>query len=234
MDNTEVMQRVALARRVGLAWLATLIVGIVSAMFLGRGIDINLSADVQAVAEAMLNAETRLRAMAWVGLLLLALDLLVSVGLFLLLKSSGVLLAAWSMGTRIMAGLLSALGAVYLMNAAEIASRPAYTALADSADRLLLNALQATSNYSSFHLSLVLSSSALAGFYWLFLKSGLLPRLIAGWGLFASLFVAVTLVLRDFIPAMGYSSVTLAFMLSNMIALFSTSIYMAALGVRAT
>ena len=131
-----------------------------------------------------------------------------------------------------MAALLSVLGAVFLMNSAEIASRPAYTVLADGADRLLINALQATSNYTSFHLSIVLSSAALAGFFWLFLKSGQIPKLIAAWGLFASLFVASTVVLRDFIPALGHNAVTAAFMLSNLIALLSTSIYLAAKGVR--
>lgn len=222
-----------LARRVGLAWLATLLVGGVGTGLLGQGIDINLSADVEAVAAAMLDAEARLRALAWVTLLVFALDLLVSVGLFRLLQSAGPLLAAWSLAARITAGLLSALGAVFLMNSAEIAGRPAYTVLADSADRLLLNGLQATSNYTSFHLSLVLSSAALAGFFWLFLKSGRIPGLIAGWGLFASLFVAAAIVLRDFIPVVGHLSVTMAFMLSNAIALFSTSIYLAARGVRA-
>jgi len=234
MRDLEVIESVVLARRVGLVWLVTLLVGIVATVLLGRGIDINLSADVEAVAVAMLDAETRLRALAYVALLIFALDLLVSLGLFLLLKSAGTLLAAWSLAARIMAGLLSVLGAVFLMNSAEIASRPAYTVLADSADRLLLNGLQATSNYTSFHLSIVLSSAALAGFFWLFLKSGYIPKLIAGWGLFASLFVASTIVLRDFIPAMGHITITMAFMLSNLIALFSTSIYLAAKGVRAT
>lgn len=234
MHDLEVIEPVVLARRVGLAWLATLLVGIMATVLWGQGIDINLSADVEAVAVAMLDAETRLRALAYVALLIFALDLLVSLGLFLLLKSAGPLLAAWSLAARIMAGLLSVLGAVFLMNSAEIASRPAYTVLADSADRLLLNGLQATSNYTSFHLSIVLSSAALAGFFWLFLKSGQIPKLIAVWGLFASLFVASTIVLRDFIPAMGHITITMAFMLSNLIALFSTSIYLAAKGVRAT
>lgn len=221
-----------LARGVGLAWLATLIIGILGAVFLSQGIDINLSANVEAVAVAMLDAELRLRALAYVSLLIFALDLIVTLGLFRLLRSSGWLLAAWSLTARLIAGLLSLLGAVFLMNSAEIASRPAYTVIADSADRLLLNALQATSNYTSFHLSLVLSSTALAGFYWLFLRSGRIPRPIAVWGLCASLFVAGAIVLRDFIPALGHSTVTLAFMLSNLIALFSTSIYLATRGVR--
>lgn len=233
MHDSELTESVALARRVGLAWLATMLIGILATVLFGKGIDINLSADVEAVATAMLDAETRLRALAYAALFVFALDLLVSIGLFLLLRSAGPLLAAWSLAGRITAGLLSVLGAVFMMNSAEIASRPAYAVLADNADRLLLNGLQATSNYTSYHLSLVLSSAALAGFFWLFLKSGRIPKLIAGWGLFASLFIAITIVLRDFIPALGHITITMAFMLSDLIALLSTSIYLAAWGVRA-
>lgn len=222
-----------LARSTGLAWLATVVIGALAAVLLGKGIDINLSADVQSVATAMLDAESRLRALAWVGLLVFALDLYVSVGLYQLLKTSGIVLAGWSLALRITAGLLSALGSVYLMNAAEIASRPAYQALAEHSDRLLLNSLQATTSYTSFHLSLVLSSVALAGFYRLFLTSERIPKPIAAWGLFASLFVAVAIVLRDFVPAVGHNAVTAAFMLSNLIALLSTSAYLVLWGVRA-
>lgn len=210
-----------------------MLLGILAAILFGEGVDINLSADVGAVAAAMLDAENRLRALAYAALFVFLLDLLVSVGLFQLLRSSGPLLAAWSLAGRITGGFLSILGAVYLMNAAEIASRPAYTVLADSADRLLLSGLQATSDYTSFHLSIVLTSAAMAGFFWLFLRSGSIPKLIAGFGLFASLFSGSTIVLRDFIPALGHNAVTMAFILSNLIALLSTSIYLAAKGVRA-
>ncbi len=173
-----------------------------------------------------------MRALAYTSMLIFTLDLLVSAGLFLLLRGYGVLLAVWSLLARVTAGLLSVLGAVYLMNAAEIASRPAYAELAEAADRLLLSALQATSNYTSFHLSIVLSSAALAGFYVLFLKSRLLPGLIAGWGLFAQVFVLSTIVLRDFVPALGNNAVTYSFMLCNLLALFSTSAYLSLKGVR--
>jgi len=223
---------VVLARRTGCAWLATILVGMLATLLLGQGIDINLSADVEAVAKAMLGAEGRLRALAWAGLLIFALDLFVSVGLFLLLAADGPLLAGWSLVARLMAALISALGSVFLLNSAEIAGRPAYGVLADGADRLLLNGLQATSSYTSFHLSIVLSSAALAGFFWLFLSSGRIPRVIAAWGLFASLFVASAIVVRDFVPIVGHTFVTAAFMLSNLVALFSASIYLAVKGVR--
>ena len=127
---------------------------------------------------------------------------------------------------KLFAAGLGLIGAMFTMNSAEIASHPAYQVLADSSQRLLLNGIQATSNYTSFHLSLVLTSSALVGFYWLFLRSGRIPKLIAGWGLFASIFVASAIVLRDFIPALGHTVITSAFMVSNLIALLSTSLYL--------
>ncbi len=118
------------------------------------------------------------------------------------------------------------------MNAAEIASDPAYGTLVNEAQRLMLTGLQATYSYTSFHLGLILSSMAMAGFFTLFIKSNLIPKIIAGWGLFASLFVAVTIVLRDFIPILGNNAVTTAFMVSNLIALVSTGLYLAIRGVR--
>ena len=96
----------------------------------------------------------------------------------------------------------------------------------------MLAGLQATSDYTSFHLGLVLSSFAMAGFFFLFLKSALIPRLIAGWGLFASLFVGVTIVARDFIPILGQEAVTAAFMISNLVGIIATSIYLSIYGVR--
>jgi len=177
-----------LARQIGWAWLATIGIGILATMLLGNGIDINLSADVVAVSEAMLEAELRLRALAYIALVIFMLDAFVGIGLYHLLKESGHLLAGTSLVAKLFAAGLGLIGAMFTMNSAEIASHPAYQALADSSQRMLLNGIQATSNYTSFHLSLVLSSSALAGFYWLFLRSGRISRLIAGWGLLASVF----------------------------------------------
>jgi len=222
----------AIARRVGWAWLATIVIGVLAAILLAEGIDINLSADVEAVSAAMLEAELRLRALAYIALLIFVLEVVVSIGLYLLLKDSGQWLAGVSMVAKLFAGGLGLIGAMFTMNSAEIASHPAYQVLADSSHRMLVNGLQATSNYTSFHLSLVLSSVALAGFYWLFLRSGSIPKLIAGWGLFACIFVASAIVLRDFIPVLGHTVITLAFMVSNLIALLSTSLYLSFKGTK--
>jgi hypothetical protein len=180
----------------------------------------------------MLDAESRLRAKAYIAALLFALGTVVSIGMFLLLQGSGRLLAAWSLSLAIGGSLISLLGAVFMMNAAEIAGDPAYSVMTTDAQRLMLTGLQATSDYTSFHLSLVITTLANAGFFYLFIRSRLLPVIIAGWGLFASLFVVVTIVARDFIPVLGHSALTISFMLSNLIALLATGFYLGIKGVR--
>jgi hypothetical protein len=124
-------------------------------------------------------------------------------------------------------------GIVTAMNVAHLAGVDAYQSLATGEERLLLAGLQATTDYTSFHLSLILSSAANVGFFILFLRSGGLPKIIAGWGVFASLFVVAVLVLRDFIPVLGGDVVTAAFMISNLTALIALGVYLTIKGVRA-
>ena len=231
MDSSENFQPVTIARWVGWSMIATIIVGAGTAMALASGIDINLSADVAATAEAMLGAEDRLRGKAYLGALSFGLDVIIAFGLFLLLRSTGVLIAGWSLFVSLVASLLMLMGAVFALNAAEIAGDPAYQSIAQDS-RLLLASLQATSDYTSFHLGLVMGSFAKLGFFYLFLKSGLIPKLISGWGIFASLFVGTTIVARDFIPALGDGTITTAFMISNLIAILATGLYLGIRGVR--
>ncbi|MEO9468318.1 DUF4386 domain-containing protein [Parasphingorhabdus sp.] len=221
-----------IARIVGGSLLAAIFVGMISALTVGEGIDINLSADVVATAQNILEAETQLRAKAYITLLTFGLSVVVGIGLYLLLRASGPLLAGWSLIVSLGAAMLVLMSAVFNLNAAEIAGDLAYSEMAVEKQRLLLAGLQATSEYTSFHLSLVLSSVSNAGFFYLFLRSGLIPKLIAGWGVFAFLFVATMIVGRDFIPALGHNYVTMAFMISNMIALFSAAFYLIIKGVR--
>jgi len=221
-----------LARTAGISLLAMIIIGILSAIFIAKGIDINMSADVQATAENMLGAETRLRATAYIGLLIFILEVLFGVALYYLLRDTNPVLTTWCLIVGISAAALSMLGAMFAMNAAEFASNAAYTTLTNESQRLMLSSLQATSDYTSFHLSIVISSLSKAGFFYLFLKSGFIPKLIAGWGVFASLFVVLAVVLRDFIPALANNAVTGAFMLCNMIALVSLGLYLVIKGIR--
>ena len=232
MDSNDSLNPQTLGRWTGWAILATLVIGFASAFLVADGIDINLSADVEATARNMLEAELRLRAKAYIAALTFALDGLVGIGLFLLLRKSGQRLAAWCLLVSVTAAIFSLLGAIFALNAAEIAGDPAYQNIASESQRLLLAGLQATSNYTSFHLGLVLSSAAMAGLFYLFLRSALIPGMIAGWGLSASLFVATAIVARDFIPLLGHEAVTTAFMLSNLVAIVATGIYLSVQGVR--
>ena len=226
------IDQVRLARIVGWSLLGSIVVGISAATFVVQGIDINLTADVEATARNMLDAEQRLRAKAYIGLLTFALSVIVSLGLFMLLQAYGRLLAGWSLLIGMAAAVLVLTGTVYSMNAAEIAGTRFYADLTSQDQRLMLSALQATSDYTSFHLALVLSSIANAGFFYLLLKSRLIPVIISGWGLFASLFVASMIVFRDFIPALTNDFVTIAFILSNLIALLATGGYLSIKGVK--
>ncbi|WP_202962386.1 DUF4386 domain-containing protein [Congregibacter litoralis] len=230
--NPESSPQMSLARTVGWSQLALMALGILTSVLVARGIDINLSADVESTARNMLDAELRLRAKAYLACLGFALTTVVNIGLFMLLRRHGQLLAAACLTLSLTGAMLSLLGAVFAMNVAEITSAPAYQAITDSAQRLMLAGMQATSDYTSFHLSLVISCVAQGGFFFLFYRSDLIPRIISAWGVFASLLVSTIIVARDFIPALGHSSVTISFMLGNLIALLSLSLYLGIKGVR--
>ena len=233
MAGVGYLEQKRLGRYAGLALLGSIIVGILAAVFISQNIDINMSGDVVATAENMLEEEVRLRAKAYIALFTFGLEAIVSVGFFMLLRKFGPLLAGWSLLVSLSASVLMLLGAVFAMNAAEFASDPAYMILTNDAQRLMLTGLQATSDYTSFHLGLIISSAANVGFFYLFLKSGLIPKLIAAWGVFASSFVVTMIIARDFIPMLGHNTVTTAFILSNLIALVATGLYLSIKGVRA-
>lgn len=165
------------------------------------------------------------------SLLAFALEVFVSLGLFMLLQKHGRLLASWSLLIAVGASDVVFLGAVFGMNAAELAGNTAYQSLTDESQRLMLAGLQANSDYTSFHLGLVMGSMAKAGFFYLFLRPALIPRLIAGWGLFASVFVVFMMVARDFILALANNTLSMAFILVNLIAIVSTGLYLAIRGV---
>lgn len=227
--STETIQT---ARIAGVSLLASIIIGFIGTMTVSAGIDINLSADVEATARAMLAAETQLHAKAYVALLLIGLQLLFLFCAYRLLRDDSPVLAGWSVGMGAISLALSLFGVVAALNAAELASAAAYQTLASGEQRVLLAGLQATTDYTSFHLSLITSSVANAGIFALFLRAGGLPKIMAGGGVLASLFVVIALVGRDFIPVMGSNAVTMAFMASNLIALIAMGLYLSIRGVR--
>lgn len=232
MQTYNDLNMTTLARCVGITFLMGIIIGIVTAVFISAGIDINTSADIQATAENMMSAESRLHAKAYIGLLGLLLEVIATIGLFLLLCRYGPLLGWTALALSLVAATLILLGAVSAMNAAEIASNTSFLAALTPDAQIALLRVQVTQDYTSFHLSLLISTAAKAIFFYLFLKSALIPKLIAGWGLFASILVVTIIILRDFIPALGSDAITVAFMVSNLIALVATGLYLSIKGVR--
>ncbi len=218
-------------RYAGAALLSTILIGIISAVSVSKGIDINMSSDVTATAANMLEAEIALRAKAYIGLVIFVLEVLVALIFFLLLRGHGLIMSALSLVLSLGASVLVLFGAVFAMNAAEIASHSAYLGFEEDR-RLMLAALQATSDYTSFHLGLIIATTANIGFFYLFFKSNLIPKIIAGWGIFASVFVVTIIVARDFIPALGSNTLTMTFMLCNLAALVSLALYLVIKGVR--
>ena len=232
MNHFELDQTKNLSHYIGWSLIASIVVGILASMTISSGIDINLSADIAKTAENMLQAQQRLNARAYVALLSFMLQAFISVGFYLVLRAQGQALATWALAIGISASLLSLTGAVSAMNVALLAENTAFETLTSEAQRLMLAGMQVTSDYTSFHLSLVLGSVANAAVFYLFLKSKLIPKLISAWGLFASLFVAFTIVGRDFIPVLASNTITVVFMLSNLIALLALGLYLGVKGIR--
>ena len=54
----------------------------------------------------------------------------------------------------------------------------------------------------------------------------------AAWRVFASLFIAITIVARNLIPALGENAITGAFMISNLIAIIALGLYLGIKGTR--
>lgn len=219
-------------RWTGSALLAGVALGIINALFVSPGIDINLNADFDATAAAMLEAETQLKARGWMLMAIFSVEVLGLVGLFLILRRAGALLAGWALALGMVAASFSLIGAVNAFAASELAAGTLEAIAATEGALLAHAAMETVTNYSSFHLALVLSNIAVAGFYWLFLRSGSIPKWIAGFGLFASLYVALAIVGRDFIAFLGSDAVTMTFMACNLLSILATGLYLLARGVQ--
>jgi len=68
MQISEHFSSQKIAKAVGWALLASIVFGTLGAIVIAKGIDVNMSADIAGTAENMLEAETRLRAKAYLGL----------------------------------------------------------------------------------------------------------------------------------------------------------------------
>ncbi|MEM9599884.1 MAG: DUF4386 domain-containing protein [Pseudomonadota bacterium] len=221
-----------IARMTGLCLLAVIIIGIGSALTLASGIDINLSADFASTPAAMMEADSALRALAYLSIVGFALNSMVTIGLYRLTEKSGDLMPVWALIAGITAAILTLLGGVSTMTAALLSANEGFAALGDESQRLLLVSLQAATNYTAFHLGLILSSLSMAVYFWLFFQSRQIPSLLSGFGMTASLFVAIAIGLRDFIAFLASDAVTALFMVSNLLALVGLGIYLTVWRVR--
>ncbi|MFN2100440.1 DUF4386 family protein [Altererythrobacter sp. MF3-039] len=213
-------------RWTGLAILASLLIGIINAMIVSAGIDVNLSGDIGGTAAAMSDAGQRLEGRGWILMILFLLEVVAIAGLYLMVRDTRRLAATSALLLGAGAALIGLVGALSAFNIA------ALLANGGEASRIsTLIAREVAADYSSFHLSLVIASIAKACIYWIFVLNRRLPRLISGFGLFASGLVAVAIVARDFIPFLGSDAVTTAFMASNFVAIVATGLYMAIRGV---
>ncbi|MEL6302809.1 MAG: DUF4386 family protein [Pseudomonadota bacterium] len=219
------------ARVAGAALLLSIVVGVVTVIFVTAGIDINLSADVEAVAINMLDAEQRLRAKAYLAILTFLLEVTFSIAILRVLFAHGAVLASVSAISGIAAALCSLIGGMAALTIAELLSVPNTDLLATE---VRLNSIKTliTGEYTTFHMGVIIGSLGKAGVFFLLLTSRLVPTTLAGWGVFASLFVATTVVARDFIGVLANNSVTMAFILCNLIALVSLSLYLTIRGIR--
>ena len=218
-----------IARATGGALLATIAIGIAASLLVTGGININLNAD----ADNMMSAGSRVYAKAYIAAGLALVDLFAAVGLYLLLRNSGSLLALWCLVAALAAAGLDLAGALDTLQIANLLGSERLAAVAPGVELRALLVGLVTSDYTAFHLRLVISAAAKAGFFWLFVRSRLVPLPIAWWGVAASLYVVVAIVGRDFIDALGHGAVTMSFILGNLVAHLALGLYLAIKGVRA-
>lgn len=232
MGETEHKTLQSTARLTGAGLLVILALGVVNAMFVGADIDINLNADVSATAQNMLALEQAGRSRAYLSLLVFCVQCQIALGMFFILRKNVVQLASWALAVGLGAAVLGLTGAVSAMNGAEFASHPDWAGGSLQSSALSAAAISATSDYTSFHLALIAGSLSNAAFFWGFYLTRRLPRPIAGWGVFASMLVALVVVARDFFPALGHEAITAGFLGANFIALLASGLYLAIKGVR--
>ena len=89
MAQFEAVHTKSVAHAVGWALIGSILLGIGTAFLIAHGIDVNMTADIAGTAEAMLGAETRLRAKAYLALLALFIQIFITIGFYALLRKQG-------------------------------------------------------------------------------------------------------------------------------------------------
>lgn len=217
------------ARPTGIALLLTILIGIASSVLIGSELNINLTGDPARTSAAMATAGDALYAKAWLSALVGALELFAFVGLYLIVREHQRLIAGWGLAMGVLGVALASLGALATLNAAYVFDRPGLLP-APARETVLVQTL--VTDYVAFHYALVLNAAAKLAIFWLLLKSRLVPAMIAGWGVFATLFVISMLVGRQFIDALGDNAISMAFILGNLVAHLALGVYLVGWRVR--
>lgn len=231
MVETQRMHGKQVARLTGAALLGLIGLGVLAGILVSGDININMSLDAARIIDNMATAEGRVYGKAWIAAGSGLVSLLIAVGLYTQLRGHGPVVALWSLLVAATGTIFALQSGLETLKIATVLSSDSMAAVPAEALRSLQVAFLA-GDYAAFHLSLVINSVAMAGFFWLFIRSRAIPAPIALWGLFASCFVTFTIVARDFIPVLGHSAITISFILSNLIAQLALGLYLLVRGVR--
>lgn len=222
------------ARATGAALLLIIVFGIIGSVFVADGININLNPDTRETLDQMRTAVDRVYGRVHITTAIAILELLVAAGLYLLVRDHAPLVGLLSLLTSVLAVTMSL---VAIAGTLAIANTLASDSLGNTLNATQLEPILAAftiTEYSAFHLGVVLNATGKAGFFWLLARFRLIASPIAWWGFAASVYVVSMMVGRDFIDALGSGAITLSFMLGNLIALLALGVYLSLRGVRAS
>lgn len=230
--NTTTANRVA--RATGAALLLIIAIGITASVFVADGININLNPDTQETLAAMRANLDGVYGRVHITTALTVLEVLVAAGLYRLVRERAPLVGLLSLLTSLLAAVMSL---VAIASSLAIANTLASDSLGNTLDAAQLEPVLATftiTEYSAFHIGVVLNATGKAGFFWLLARARLIAAPIAWWGFAASLYIVAIMVGRDFIDALGSGAITVSFMLGNLVALVTLGAYLCFRGVRAS
>lgn len=232
MDKTNKTAKEPVARITGVALVLAIAIGIAGSVLTGSDININLTADAATTIEHMMDAGSRLYAKAYISVGIALLDILVAAGLFLLLFQHGRILALASFATAILGTIIVVSGALDVLNIANLLTSTRLAATSDTQHLHTLLVGHVVGDYTSFHLALVINSLAKAGYFWLFLRSRVVPTALAAFGLAATCFVAFAIVGREFLELLSHNAITIAFIVGNLAAHLALGLYLMVRGER--
>lgn len=182
-------QRTA-ARIVGAILLVAMAVAMF-AEFVGLGA-IEISDDAAVTARSILASEQLVRIAAVAHLLCFVGDVAIAAALYVVLRPVNQGLAAFGAFLRVTDGVVLAMSTVALFAVLRLLGGAPYLQSFGAEQLQSLARLLLGVRADAMSLGWVFLGLGQAVFAWLWLKSGYIPKLLAGWGIFASLLLALT------------------------------------------